>query len=278
MASVTEAMDRRTAAGQEISEEEKRRRVMAYVQRIGRERAFPGAAKGLDSSKNREKSAAARAPEGPEKAAQGGPEKVARGAEKVAQRGQSLCAGAQDGQSPCARGQTPCAQPERTKPNRKENEFMLNLMVLRNTMFANAPSCRERAKRAGRYVWRDIRLLQTLVNRVQERLIQTMPKSREDIYAAYAQGGHYELHMDGPIRTPRHILVTDKHMGVLCEAAMRSECLMCMREGSEIGQCALREALLEVAAPTELQEGRWTRCEYRDAASQVIQGEEEVYV
>ena len=82
--------------------------------------------------------------------------------------------------------------------------------------------------------------------------------------------------MDGPIRTARHLLVTDKHLGAICEAAMRSECVLCMREGSEIDHCELREALLEAAAPTEIQEGDspFRRCEYRDTAGQLILGKE----
>ena len=55
---------------------------------------------------------------------------------------------------------------------------------------------------------------------------------------------------------------------------MKSECILCMREGSEIGKCPLREALLETAVPTEIQEGRWEKCEYRDAAGKLVQGKD----
>ena len=168
--------------------------------------------------------------------------------------------------------------PERlkTKPNRKENEFMMNLMILRNTMKRNAPACRERARLAGKWVWRDIRLLTVLVERIQEKLLRTMPESRDDYYRAYAQHGHYELHMDGPVRTARHILMTDKHAAALAEAAMKSECILCIREGSEIGQCPLREALLESAVPTAISDGDslFRKCEYRDAAGKLIQGKD----
>ena len=166
--------------------------------------------------------------------------------------------------------------PERlkTKPNRRENEFMMNLMILRNTMKRNAPACRDRARLAGKWVWRDIRLLTVLVQRIQEKLLRTMPAGRDDYYRAYAQHGHYELHMDGPVRTARHILMTDKHAAALAEAAMKSECILCIREGSEIGQCPLREALLESAVPTELEEGRFLKCEYREAAGKLIQGKD----
>ena len=170
----------------------------------------------------------------------------------------------------------PEAGPARTKPNRRENEFMLNLMILRNSLRINAPACRERARTAGKWVWRDIRLMLTLVDRIQRQLLDTMPESRDDYYSAYARHGHYELHIDGPVRTARHLLVTDRHLAAMAEAAMRSECILCMREGSEIDRCPLREALLESAVPSDVQEGDslLRKCEYRDAAGQLIHGKD----
>lgn len=173
------------------------------------------------------------------------------------------------------------AEPEipanrKTKPNKRENEFMLNLMILRNTLCRNAPACRERARLAGKWVWRDIRLMLTLVNRIQEKLIRTMPEGRDDYYSAYAKFGHYELKIDGPVRTSRHLLITDRHLATICEAAMKSECVFCLREGNEIGRCTLREALLESAAPTAVDEGDspFRKCEYREAAGQLIHGDD----
>ena len=164
----------------------------------------------------------------------------------------------------------------KTKPNRRENEFMLNLMILRNTLRTNAPSCRDRARLAGKWIWRDIRLMLTLVNRIQERMLATMPASRDEYYSAYAQHGHYELHINGPVRTSRHLLITDRHLASICEAAMKSECILCMREGCEIDRCELREALLESAAPTAIQDGDslFRKCEYRDAAGALVQGKD----
>ena len=164
--------------------------------------------------------------------------------------------------------------PERTKPNRVENEFMLNLMVLRNALVAMGPAMRERARRAGKNTWRDIRLMTVLCCKVQEELLATMPKGRDDYYLAYAQHGHYELVMNGPLRNERLVLISDKRLAALCEAAMESECIMCTLEGSEIARCPLRQALLEVAPPRKVLDGRWARCEYREAASQLINGRE----
>lgn len=153
---------------------------------------------------------------------------------------------------------------------------MLNLMILRNSLRVNAPACRERAKAAGKWIWRDIRLLLTLVNKIQDGLLATMPESRDEYYSAYALHGHYELHIDGPIRTARHLLVTDRHLAAMAEAAMKSECILCMREGSEIDRCPLREALLESAVPSAIEEGDslFRKCEYRDAAGALVQGKD----
>lgn len=166
------------------------------------------------------------------------------------------------------------AEIPRTNPNRPENEFMLNLMILRNSLARYAPAARERAKRAGRYTWRDIRLMLRLVDKVQDALLQTMPQRRDEYYRAYAQGGHYELVMNGPVRGTRFVLISDRHLAALTESAMESECVMCFRDGSEIGKCKLRAALLECAPPTQLQDGLWQRCEYREAARQVLNDQE----
>lgn len=232
--------------------------------RAGAEAQVPG-------QKNRGSSAAARAPEGR------GPTGPQTNTGST-----GSCAPEDRGADPDPRkgpaGQETPEIPERlkTKPNKRENEFMLNLMILRNTLLRNAPACRERARLAGKWIWRDIRLATVLICRIQEALLRTMPSSREDYYIAYARHGHYELHIDGPIRTPRQLLVTDKHLGTICEAAMRSECILCIREGKEIDQCELREALLESAAPTNLESGDsiFRKCEYRDAAGKLIHGED----
>lgn len=179
------------------------------------------------------------------------------------------------------RPETPIPAPSKpkilkTKPNKRENEFMLNLMVLRNTLLRNGPAIRDRARQAGKWIWRDIRLATVLICRIQEALLKTMPQSREEYYKAYANHGHYELHIDGPIMTPRQLLISDKHLATICEAAMESECLLCMREGNEIDRCELRDALMEVSVPTEIRDGDspFRRCEYRDAAGQLVNGKE----
>ena len=162
---------------------------------------------------------------------------------------------------------------EKIKPNRAENEFMLNLMVLRSSLARFAPSCKDRANRAGPTVWRDIRLMETLVDRVQAAFLTTMPRQRLEYYLAYARHGHYEFRMDSvPVRPSRIIMISDMNLGHICDAAMRNECAMCIKEGREIARCELREALMEIAPPTESQEGKWKKCEYQSAGSDLVMG------
>lgn len=164
--------------------------------------------------------------------------------------------------------------PEPTNPNRAENEFLLNLMVLRNSLKQYAPACRERARRAGKWVWRDIRIIDALVDKIQEQLLKTVPRRREEYYLAYCRNGHYELVMNGPYRGTRYVMINDRHLAVLTECAMEAECMMCFKEGGEIRGCQLRKSLLEVAPPSELQDGKWQKCEYREAARQVMNDED----
>ena len=107
-------------------------------------------------------------------------------------------------------------------PNRAENEFMMNLMVLRNSLAKYSPATKERARLAGKYVWRDIRLLFRLVCKIQDALIRTMPDRRDDYYRAYAQHGHYEMKMDGPVRgTTRYVLISDTNLAAITEERSR---------------------------------------------------------
>lgn len=152
---------------------------------------------------------------------------------------------------------------------------MLNLMVLRNSLARYSPATKERARLAGKTVWRDIRLMMHLVCKVQEALIRTMPERRNDYYLTYAQHGHYELKMNGPVRgSTRFVLISTDSLSSLAEAAVENECAMCLREGDEIGKCGIRKAMIEVAPPSEIEDTRWRKCEYRDLPGKLFRDEE----
>ena len=167
--------------------------------------------------------------------------------------------------------ETPEKQITRTKPNKAENFFAMDLMILKNSLAVRSTAVRDRLKKVNKYAWRDLRLLISLVNRIQDQLMQTMPESRMEYYAALARNGRYHLDIEGPIRQGRMLLITDIHLAQLSEAVMENECIMCLRTGKEIERCPYRQALLEVAPPTEILEDK---CEYAHAAGQLINGED----
>lgn len=164
----------------------------------------------------------------------------------------------------------------RQMPNRRENALMLDLMLVRNTLAKNSEAVRGRLKSVP-HGWRDMRLLWHLVNRLQQELLKTMPDRRAAYYDQMARHGQVIIDIPGPIPRGRHILITDEHLAAITEAAMRSECALCVKEGKEAQRCPIRQALLETAPPREIFGGdrpRWASCEYQQAASALAQGKE----
>lgn len=170
----------------------------------------------------------------------------------------------------------PLPEAERTKPNKTENQFMMDLMVLRNTLARRAPEVRERLEKVNSHAWRDLRLLQSLVWRLQDQLIETMPKSREDYYREMSRHANYAMTYTGrPIRQEHTVLISDRSLGAILDVCMENECLMCLRDGKEIEECPIRQALLEVGPPSRIREdGSGLGCEYRNVPGQLINGKE----
>lgn len=170
---------------------------------------------------------------------------------------------------------------EKTRPNKLENNLMIDLMILRNALAQRMDSVKERIKRVNPNGWRDLRLLYALTCRIQEQLLQTMPDSRRDYYTALAAHGRYRLDIQGPIRPESFVLISDKHLGEMLEEIMEVKCLMCMKDGAEIEACPIRQTLLEVGPPTRIRTpeelGKMTTrdfgCEYCEAARQLVRGE-----
>lgn len=164
------------------------------------------------------------------------------------------------------------AGPEKKKPNKNENAFMMDMMILRNSLAKRREAVKDRLKQVNPNAWRDLQLMYSLVCRIQKQLLSTMPKSREEYYDVIAQHGRYHLEIEGPIHAERTVLISDKNLGAILDAVLENECLMCVKDGKEIDQCLIRRALLEVGPPTEIIEDG-IGCEYRNVPGQLIRGE-----
>ena len=162
--------------------------------------------------------------------------------------------------------------PEKTMPTRKENRFMTNLMVVLHTLRSDRDAAEARLKAYG-YRWsrRDTGLLIHLVDKLQAELLETMPDKRIGYYRRMAQEAQIVIDYPGPVPRKNSLLIDTQDLAAITEAAMRHECAMCIRDGREIRDCRLREALLPIAPPAEFSR---TGCEYRQPASQLVQGED----
>lgn len=165
---------------------------------------------------------------------------------------------------------------ERTNPTRKEHQLMVDLMILRNTLAANAPAARDRL-RVNRYAWRDVRLAIRLVSKLQEILLETMPEQRRDYYYKMAKTAKLEVRLPGPGRIDRYLMISEEKLAAITAHALESECAMCIKEGREVKNCALRAALMEVAPPSEAAErDGFLLCPYRQAGVDIAQGKPSV--
>lgn len=166
-------------------------------------------------------------------------------------------------------------QDVRTMPNRRENAFMLDLMMLRNSLAQNSEAVRGRMS-CYPYAWRDIRLMWHLVNKLQNQLMDTMPDRRLAYYQQMAAQAKVIIDIPGPIPKGRNMLISETRLAAITEAAMRGECALCVKEGREVKRCPIRDALLEIAPPETINGGerQFDDCEYWNAASALVQGED----
>lgn len=165
--------------------------------------------------------------------------------------------------------------PEKTMPNRRENRFQTNLMVMMHTLLEDKAAAIARLKAHGyRDAARDIGLLIWLNNRLQEEMLSTMPLKRLEYYEKMAREAQIVIDFPGAVKKDRWLLVSVRDLAAVTEAAMRGECAMCIREGREIRRCALHEAMLSYAPPDAAIEASPLRCEFRGPAGQLIRGEE----
>lgn len=163
---------------------------------------------------------------------------------------------------------------KKTKPNKFENMFLIDLMILRNSLIGKGAKCLERLGMADPEAGKHINELLELVTRMEEDMFETMPKSRVEYYDTLRRFGRYALKMEGPIRQGRTVLITDTYLSAVMEAAMESECLTCFRTGAEIDRCMIRKALLETSPPTEIRpDESETACEYRNCVGQLLRDE-----
>ena len=161
---------------------------------------------------------------------------------------------------------------EYTPFNRREHSFYVDLILLRNTMMNNADAVKDRLKDTPG-AWRDLKLMEKIAEKIQNALSLTIPAEKLLRYKKLVECGRYYLDFPGPVPRKNYRLMDVKELTYLAEEAIKGKCALCMAEGREVKRCALREALLTAAIPSEISR---VGCEYRHVAAQLEAGKDVV--
>lgn len=146
--------------------------------------------------------------------------------------------------------------------NKRENQFYVDLILLRNALMNNADAVKDRLK-AYPGAWRDLKLLEKIAEKIQNDLSLTIPPEKLMRYKKLVEHGRYYLDFQGPIPHKTYKLMDTHDLSYLAEEAIKGRCGICLAEGRDIKRCALREALLTVAPPSVISQ---VGCEYRHVA------------
>ena len=164
---------------------------------------------------------------------------------------------------------------ERWALNARESQYLVEQLILCNSFISRSRALEERARSAGKNVWRDLRAAAALAEKSTEALMRTVPADKLEWFSRTLKEGHIRVDMPGPVRRDGYVVISDRDAAALTEAAMRSECAMCTRTGSEVKGCPIRRALLVCAAPDIVKDdGVLSGCEYERYAMQLLSGEE----
>lgn len=111
--------------------------------------------------------------------------------------------------------------------------------------------------------WRQWRLITSSVERLLLQIYDTLPRKNLMYMHNLCQNGEVVIRFVPVTRAPEWMMILDEDLKLLLNAAMASECAVCLRDGPEVRRCPLRGALQRLApAHDECATG----CEYRNVA------------
>ena len=151
---------------------------------------------------------------------------------------------------------------EQTPFNKRENQFYVDLILLRNALMNNTEAVKDRLKEYPGD-WRDLKLIEKLAEKIQNHLSLTIPPEKLLRYEQLVRHGRYYLDFQGPIPHKVYKLMEAHDLAYIAEEAIKGRCGICLAEGREVKRCALRDALLTVAPPSAISQ---VGCEYRHVA------------
>ena len=130
----------------------------------------------------------------------------------------------------------------------------------------------ERRLRTIPHGWRDWKLMRSIMRRVCDMLLDTMPDKEILRLNKMLQHGEIFVRFRPPIRDTQYQLVENETIRRLVNQLIADECAICFKEGAQIKRCGLRRDLHEIV-PSDVDYDPCVECIYRNAAVRGKPGE-----
>lgn len=157
----------------------------------------------------------------------------------------------------------------------KEYAALQSLFAAISHLQVLLPTLEKRAKMRPN-LWRDIRLVESLVDRITNQIITTVPQDKlkhvsADIrnvrlYIRVEPPGLHSMGTDGFSYTPTSVI--NQLLAYVCE----HECLMCDKSPRDARKCEYRR-LIDAALPHEVDTRDGEHCKYSDMVIGIEEGE-----
>ena len=118
--------------------------------------------------------------------------------------------------------------------------------------------------RAEKDLWRQYRIARTAIEKVLDGLYATLPRKTTWHMQKLCQFGEVVIRPKAVIPYDDVQIVPTGDLKEVINAAMASECAVCLRDARGQKKCPLRRALMSIAPPGGLRKD--SLCEYHDAA------------
>lgn len=161
---------------------------------------------------------------------------------------------------------------DKKMPNRRENDFLVDTMIVNNAYFRSRDAVLERLTSVDPNAGELLDKFHELNDKLQKMFLSTIPERKWLRYEQLARHGKHSVDFPDPVQIRGMVRLVDvRDLTAVIEAAMKGECALCVKEGKEATRCKLRDALLSLVAPEKVSE---FGCEYRDPAGALVSGRE----
>lgn len=137
------------------------------------------------------------------------------------------------------------------RPMNGEEMRVIEYLTAMNSKMIQAGDCMRGRLSSVPNGWRQWRLMAVTLDHLLTALYDSMTPRNLRHLENISDHGEIIIRLRPAVRVPEHTLVNEDDLRTLVNAAMASECSICLRQGREIDRCPLRAALMNICPPYE---------------------------